>query len=75
MAGGWVTWSYYIILKIFFILFLFIADRGYALSKILMNPYRNPKTIEQKNTNIALKQVRTVMDKAVAILTARFGWV
>ncbi|XP_054742937.1 putative nuclease HARBI1 [Anastrepha obliqua] len=49
-----------------------IADRGYKLEDILINPYRCPNSISELRLNAMLERMLGVLDTAVVMLTSRF---
>ncbi|XP_018788396.1 PREDICTED: putative nuclease HARBI1 isoform X1 [Bactrocera latifrons] len=49
-----------------------IADRGYNLDDILINPYRNPRSLPDFRFNALLEAMLSVLDTATIMLTSRF---
>ncbi|XP_036322616.1 putative nuclease HARBI1 [Rhagoletis pomonella] len=49
-----------------------IADRGYHLEDILINPYRNPNSKSEIRLNTVFESMLGVLDTAVVMLTSRF---
>ncbi|XP_004533896.1 putative nuclease HARBI1 [Ceratitis capitata] len=49
-----------------------IADRGYKLEDILINPYRNPKSPPELYFNEVVAGILNGLDTAVVMLTSRF---
>ncbi|XP_067625452.1 putative nuclease HARBI1 [Eurosta solidaginis] len=49
-----------------------IADRGYKLDDILINPYRNPNSSSEQRLNDVFEKMLTQLDVTVVMLKSRF---
>lgn len=49
-----------------------LGDTGYPLQPWLMKPYDSPQTAAQKAFNARLRSVRSLVERAIGLLKARF---
>ncbi|RZB38612.1 DDE Tnp 4 domain containing protein [Asbolus verrucosus] len=52
---------------------VFLEDRGYAVEKYLITPYRNPESSEEISFNNAHKQQRIVIERCFGQLKQKFS--
>lgn len=52
--------------------YFLLGDTGYPLQPWLLNPYDSPSTTAQKQFNVRLRRLRSLIERAIGLLKARF---
>ncbi|KAJ6643854.1 putative nuclease HARBI1, partial [Pseudolycoriella hygida] len=52
--------------------YFLLADTGYPLEPWLLKPYASPRTSAEKEFNVRLRSLRSLIERAIGLLKARF---